>query len=74
MTFKLSLSFIRMPLRAWTLHSLIVLGAHGRLVAGPKFEPEPAQLIMLSDLATRSYILLIYLTLNNKLGSFASNG
>lgn len=56
-------------------HSVIALGKHGKLVAGPKLESRAAQLILLSDdLAIRSYILLIYLTLKNKSDSFASVG
>lgn len=52
-----------------------MLGAHGSLVAGLIFEPRPARLFMLSDdLATGTYILLMHLTLSNKLGSSASSG
>lgn len=52
-------------------HSVVVLRTCGKLVASPTFEPRAAQLV---NLATRPYILLIYLTLNNKSGSFASGG
>ena len=45
---------------------IVLVGAHGKLVTDPKFEPRSAQLVMLSDdLATRSHIFLIYWTLNS---------